>query len=67
MTARCSFGAGDREGSFESELVKKGQTRIDGADDRIIGFYAAGLSVRDIEEHLGDLYGLRVSPDLCEP
>lgn len=38
----------DREGAFEPELVKKGQTRIDGVDDRIIGLYAAGLSVREI-------------------
>ena len=54
----------DRDGSFEPELVKKGQTRIDGMDDKIIGLYAAGLSVRDIQAHLEDLYGLRVSPDL---
>ena len=54
----------DREGSFEPELVKKGQSRIDGVDDKIIGLYAAGLSVRDIQAHLEDLYGLRVSPDL---
>ncbi|WP_128255816.1 IS256 family transposase [Falsirhodobacter deserti] len=54
----------DRDGSFEPELVKKGQTRIDGVDDKIIGLYAAGLSVRDIQSHLEDLYGLRVSPDL---
>lgn len=32
----------DREGSFEPELIKKGQTRIDGIDDKIIGLYAAG-------------------------
>lgn len=54
----------DRAGSFEPELVKKGQTRIDGVDDKIIGLYAAGLSVRDIQAHLEDLYGLRVSADL---
>ena len=54
----------DRAGSFEPELVKKGQTRIDGVDDKIIGLYAAGLSVRDIRAHLEELYGLRVSPDL---
>jgi len=36
----------DQDGSFEPELVKKGQTRIDGLDDKIIGLYAAGLSVR---------------------
>ncbi|MFV1877622.1 IS256 family transposase [Nioella sp.] len=54
----------DRDSSFEPELVKKGQTRIDGMDDRIIGLYAAGLTVRDIQAHLLDLYGLKVSPDL---
>ena len=54
----------DRDSSFEPELVKKGQTRIDGMDDKIIGLYAAGLTVRDIQSHLLDLYGLKVSPDL---
>ena len=54
----------DRDSSFEPELVKKGQTRIDGIDDKIIGLYAAGLTVRDIQAHLLDLYGLKVSPDL---
>ena len=54
----------DRDGSFEPELVKKGQTRIDGIDDKIIGLYAHGLTVRDIRAHLEELYGLQVSPDL---
>jgi putative transposase len=54
----------DRAGSFEPELVKKGQTRIDGMDDKIIGLYAHGLTVRDIQAHLEELYGLKVSPDL---
>ena len=54
----------DREGSFEPELVKKGQTRIDGIDDKIVGLYAAGLTVRDSRAHLEDVYGLQVSPDL---
>lgn len=54
----------DRDGVFEPELVKKGQTRIDGMDDKIIGLYAAGPSVRDIRGHLEDVYGLKVSPDL---
>ena len=48
----------DRDGGFESELVKKGQIRIDGIDgidDKIIGLYAAGLSVRDIQAHLEEL------------
>jgi putative transposase len=54
----------DRNGSFEPELVKKGQTRIDGMDDKIIGLYAHGLTVRDIKAHLEELYGLKVSSDL---
>jgi putative transposase len=59
----------DRNGSFEPELVKpepvkKGQTRIDGMDDKIIGLYAAGLTVRDIRAHLEDVCGLQVSADL---
>jgi len=37
----------DRDGSFEPELIRKGQTRIDGMNDKIIGLYAAGLSTRD--------------------
>ena len=47
-----------------SAKVLKGQTRIDGMDDKIIGLYAAGLTVRDIQAHLLDLYGLRVSPEV---
>jgi len=54
----------DRNGSFEPELIKKGHTRIDGMDDKIIGLDAVGLTVRDIRAHLGDVYGLQVSPDL---
>ena len=45
-------------------LIKKGQTRIDGMDDKIIGLYAAGLSTRDIRAHLEEVYGLKVSADL---
>lgn len=52
----------DRDSSFEPELVKKGQTRIDGMDDKIIGLYAAGLTCKDIQAHLLDLYGLKVPP-----
>ena len=54
----------DREGSFEPELIKKGQTRIDGMDDKIIGLYAAGLSTRNICAHLEEVCGLKVSADL---
>ncbi|MFQ8434130.1 transposase, partial [Amaricoccus sp. W119] len=54
----------DREGSFEPRLIGKGQTRIDGLDEKIIAMYARGMSVRDIRGHLEELYGLEVSPDL---
>ncbi|MGB3624575.1 MAG: transposase, partial [Henriciella sp.] len=54
----------DRDGSFEPRLIGKGQTWIDGLDDKIVGMYARGMSVRDIRSHLEDLYGLEVSPDL---
>jgi transposase-like protein len=52
------------DGSFEPELIRKGQTRIDGMDDKIIGLYVAGLSTRDIRAHLEEVYGLKVSADL---
>ncbi|CAM4412207.1 transposase [Palleronia rufa] len=52
----------DRDNSFEPEPVSKGQTRIDGVDDRIVGLYAAGLTVRDIQACPLDFYGLKVSP-----
>ena len=54
----------DREGSFEPKLIGKGQTRIDGLDEKIIAMYARGMTVRDIRGHLEELYGLEVSPDL---
>jgi putative transposase len=54
----------DRDGSFEPELIQKGQTRIDGMDDKIIRLYAAGLSTRDIRAHLEKVHGLRLSANL---
>ena len=54
----------DRDGSFAPKLIPKGQTRIDGMGDKIIGLYAAGLSTRDIRAHLEEVYGFRVSTDL---
>jgi len=54
----------DREGSFEPVLVKKRQRRFTGFDEKIIALYARGMTVRDIQGHLNDLYGVEVSPDL---
>ena len=53
----------DRDGSFDPELVGKRQTRLAGLDDRILGLYAGGMSVRDIESHLSDLYGVEIKRD----
>ncbi|HYN52348.1 MAG TPA: IS256 family transposase [Thermoleophilaceae bacterium] len=53
----------DRDGSFSPQLVRKRQTRLAGLDERILGLYAGGLSVRDIEAHLTDLYGLEIKRD----
>jgi len=54
----------DRKGTFEPQLVKKHQRRFDGFDDKILGMYARGMSVRDIQAQLSELYGTEVSPDL---
>ena len=53
----------DRDGSFDPRLVAKRQTRLAGLDDRILGLYAGGMSVRDIESHLTDLYGVQIKRD----
>jgi putative transposase len=54
----------DRNGSFEPQLVKKHQTRWDGFDDKILSMYARGMSVREIQGHLQEMYGVEVSPTL---
>ena len=53
----------DRAGSFDPKIVRKGQTRL-GFNDRIIALYARGLTTRDIQAHLGEMYDVDVSPDL---
>jgi putative transposase len=54
----------DRNGSFEPQLVRKGQRRFQGFDDKILALYARGMSTRDIEAHLAELYGVSVGRDL---
>jgi putative transposase len=54
----------DRNGSFEPQLVRKGQRRFEGFDDKILALYARGLSTRDIEAHLREIYGVNVGRDL---
>jgi putative transposase len=54
----------DRQGSFEPQLVPKGQTRLEGFDDKIIALYARGMTTRDIQAQLQELYGVEVSATL---
>src|ERR1700733_10884728 len=54
----------DRQGEFEPKLVARHQTRWSGFDDKIISLYARGLSVREIQGHLEEMYGTEVSPAL---
>lgn len=54
----------DRQGTFEPQLVPKHQTRWTGFDERIISLYARGMTVREIQSHLEEMYGAEVSPTL---
>jgi|SRR5579884_54678 len=54
----------DRAGTFEPQLVAKHQRRLEGFDDKVLALYARGMSVRDIQRHLQELYGTEVAPDL---
>ncbi len=57
----------DRQGAFEPKLVGRHQTRWSGFDDRIISLYARGLSVREIQGHLEEMYGTRCRPRSSRP
>ena len=54
----------DRSGEFERQLVKKGQRRVPGFDDKVIAPSARGMSTREIQSHLHGLHGVEVSPTL---
>ena len=54
----------DREGTFEPQLVPNHQRHFDGFDDKILSMYARGMTTRDIRDHLPEIYGVKVSPDL---
>jgi putative transposase len=54
----------DRAGDYSPKIIKKGQTRFDGFDDKIISMYSRGMTTRDIQAHLKEIYGVDVSPDL---
>jgi putative transposase len=51
-------------GTFEPQIVAKGETRLDGFDDKIISLYARGMTVREIQATCAELYAVDVSPDL---
>jgi len=54
----------DRNSEFDPQIIKKGQRRFTGFDDKILSMYARGMTTRDIQAHLEDIYGVEVSADL---
>ena len=54
----------DRNGAFEPAIIQKGQTRFDGFDGKILSLYSRGMSVRNVQAQLQDLYGVEVSAGL---
>src|ERR687893_1626234 len=54
----------DRLATFDPQLIARYQRRFPGFDDKIVSMYARGMSTREIQGHLRDLYGIEVSPDL---
>jgi putative transposase len=54
----------DRNGSFEPQILQKHQTRFDGFDEKILSLYARGMTTREIQGHLQQMYGVEVSPTL---
>jgi putative transposase len=54
----------DQNGTFEPQVIEKRQTKSDDLENRIIAMYAKGMSNRDIEDHLRDIYGVETSSSL---
>ena len=54
----------DRKGHFDPKLIKKHSRRLPGFDDKVISMYARGMSTREIQGHVRELYGVEVSPEL---
>ena len=54
----------DRAGTFDPKLIAKYQRRFPDFDEKIISMYARGMSTRDIQAHVGELYGIEISPEL---
>jgi putative transposase len=69
-TLKGSFGSmplevpRDRNGTFEPQIIEKHQTRFTGFDENIISLYARGLSTREIQQHIEEIYHVEVSPAL---
>ncbi len=67
-TRKCEHGEleitvlRDRDGSFEPVLGKSRQTRLEGLEEKILALYARGMTTRDIQAQLQELYGVEVSP-----
>lgn len=54
----------DRNGTFEPQILSKHQTRFDGFDEKILSLYARGMTTREIQGHLQEMYAVEVSPTL---
>jgi putative transposase len=54
----------DRSGEFEPLLIEKRQTRLKDLDNQILSLYGRGMTVRDIQSHVSEMYGTEISPDL---
>jgi len=54
----------DRNGTFEPKILPKRQTRFDGFDEKIVSMYARGMTTREIQGHLEEMYGVEISPAL---
>jgi len=54
----------DRNGSYEPQMIEKGQTRLAGFNDKILMLYARGMTTRDIQAQVLEMYGVEVSPTL---
>jgi putative transposase len=69
-TIQSEFGASqlriprDRKGVFEPRIIEKYQTKTEGLEEKIIAMYAKGMSTRDIEDHLRDIYGVEATSGL---
>lgn len=69
-TVKTKFGKAeleiprDRNGEYQPQIIKKYETTSNGLEDQIIGFYSKGMSTRDIEDQMKDIYGIDVSPTM---